>query len=316
MNKPVDSFPKLKGVAALLSNTQSQESEPIKPNSVAINCINVTLSQPRRYFDSEKLEKLAASFKQVGILEPLIVRPMPNGDGTYELLAGERRLRAATLAQMSEVPVTICDVDDKTAQSIRLIENLLREELNAFEETKGILDLIAHELEISPDKAVSLLYRLHDESKGKVPHNVMGSPQNLAIETVFDNIGTMSWESFIKNRLPLLKLPEDIKEVLSSGKIEYTKAKTIAKVKDEATRKSILEKTITENLSLVQIRQLVEDIIKSQKNSTTQEDDELSELRFRYKDVTKRINTSKIWQDSKKQQKLKRLLDQLEDLMK
>ena len=117
----------LKGVAALLGESLNQtESSANSPNTVAINLIKLPDSQPRRYFDPKKLEELSRSIKDLGILEPLLVRPLSGGN--YELVAGERRYRAASMAGLTEVPIVARVMDDATTYQVRLVENLQRED--------------------------------------------------------------------------------------------------------------------------------------------------------------------------------------------
>ncbi|MHC5728871.1 MAG: ParB/RepB/Spo0J family partition protein, partial [Nostoc sp.] len=130
----------LKGVAALLGESFDQtQSTANSPNTIPISLIKLPASQPRRYFDPQKLEELSRSIQKLGILEPLLVRPLLSGD--YELVAGERRLRASQIAGLTEVPVVVHDIDDITTYQVRLVENLQREDLNPLEETEGILEL-------------------------------------------------------------------------------------------------------------------------------------------------------------------------------
>ncbi|MCS7219516.1 MAG: ParB/RepB/Spo0J family partition protein [Thermus sp.] len=195
--------------------------------------------QPRRRFDEASLATLADSIRAHGVLEPLLVRPV--GEGRYEIIAGERRYRAAKLAGLSEVPVSVLEVDEKTAQALALMENLQREDLNPYEETLGVLDLLALELGREREEVVSLLHRMRDERKGKVPHNVVGSREAQKVEEVFRLLGRMSWQAFVAHRLPLLHLPPDLREALEEGSIPYTAALELKKVKDEGLRQSLLE---------------------------------------------------------------------------
>ena len=118
---------KLKGVEALLGgdNSQAGETEKATKNQIKIELIQTPANQPRRYFDPEKLELLTKSIKAHGVIEPLLVRPK---DGKYELVAGERRLRASKQAGLSEIPVIIRELDDIETSQIRLVENLQRED--------------------------------------------------------------------------------------------------------------------------------------------------------------------------------------------
>ncbi len=236
-----------------------KEQENIPVSTLPIEQINLPKSQPRRYFDEEKLQSLANSIKEVGLLEPIVVRKTE--DEKYELIAGERRLRACKKAELDYIAVNIISVDDTTANQIRLVENLQREDLNVYEETIGILELLAILLETDTEEVIYILHRMLDEDKGKVPHNVMGNPESQTIQELFSKLGKITWQSFISNRLPILKLQEDVKEILSEGKLEYTKAVAISKIKNEEKRLEVLKQAIDEKLSLSKIKELVEKVL-------------------------------------------------------
>ena len=120
-----------------------EESSKTAPQTVPLDSITLPPSQPRRYFDPVKMEQLIESVKAHGVLENLLIRPLPDKDSSYELIAGERRYRAALSAGLKEVPVTIRSLSDEQALQISLVENLLREDLNPVEEIEGILQLTA-----------------------------------------------------------------------------------------------------------------------------------------------------------------------------
>jgi ParB family transcriptional regulator, chromosome partitioning protein len=271
--------------------------------------IKLPASQPRRYFDPKKLEELSRSIKQFGVLEPLLVRPLNNDN--FELIAGERRLRASELAGLMEVPVVVKEMDDYTTQQVRLVENLQREDLNPLEETEGILELLGIQLQQPINEVVSLLYRMQNEVKGKITQNVLGKHETLAVQSVFDVLGTITWESFVNSRLPLLKLPEDVLSVLRQGKLEYTKAVAIARVKDEEQRAELLDKAVIENLSLTQVKELIEQlqVIKVQEILPEKV------LSQRYSDIGKRLTQGGVWKDIKKRKKVEKLLNDLEKLL-
>lgn len=212
-------------------------------------------NQPRRYFDSQKLQSLACSIAEQGILEDLLVRPIE--EDKYEIIFGERRYRAARLAGLSAVPCKVRQLSDEEALELSLVENLQREDINPVEETEGILQLLSAKLHRTIEEVVRLLHRMQNEAKGKVTQNVLGSSEVRLIEETFNSIGKISWQSFASARLPLLKLPEDILEVLRQGRLEYTKAKAIAKVKDDEARIELLEEAIAGELSLSQIEERV-----------------------------------------------------------
>ena len=272
---------------------------------VLIKEIHLPPQQPRRYFDPDALKELVDSIKQHGIFQPLLVRPLSSGG--YELVAGERRYRAASESELTEVPVVIRSLSNSDALSLALIENLQREDLNPVEETEGILQLLSLHLETTVEEAISLLYRLNNESKGNVTRNVTGKETVERVEKIFDSIGTMSWSSFVRNRLPLLKLPQDIKEALQEGKIAYTKASVIARVKDSEVRNSLLLETLKNNLSLSQIKERIRELQPRASNPS-------DPLNLRLKAAYQQINKSKVWSNPKKRQKLEKLLSQLEAL--
>ncbi len=276
------------------------------PNTVAISRIQLPAQQPRQYFDPQKMEQLVLSVKEHGILEPLLVRPLNEPD-VYELVAGERRYRAAKEAGLTDVPAVIRDLSDEQAVQLALVENLQREDLNPVEETQGVLQLLALKLEIAISEVPKLLYRMQHETKGKVAHNVMGSLENEAVQAVFASLATMTWESFVNNRLPLLNLPHDVLEALQQGKIAYTKAQVIARVKDKQQRLKLLSEAISLNLSLTQIK---EQIASTKSNALTSENDSLP-LREQVDDVLRLVKRSKVWTDPKKQKRLEKLLSEL-----
>lgn len=279
-----------------------------------------TRSQPRRYFDPDKLSQLVQSVKQHGILEPLLVRPMPKNQ--YELVAGERRYRAAIALNLEQVPVVIKQLSEREVLQLTLIENLQREDLNPVEETEGILQLLSLHLDLTELESRQLLYQMKnalEKNKGQdsqqiaqkssARDNVIPNSDAQAeqiIQSVFTQLG-QNWYSFTCNRLPLLNLPEDLLEALRQGKIEYTKAKVIARIKDEDVRTQLLEQAIANSLSLSQIRSLVkvEQLPKQQ-----------SELRTRFDTIYKQAKKAKkLWNDAKKQKQLESLLVKLEKLI-
>lgn len=148
----------------------------------------------------------------------------------------------------------------------------------------------------------SLLHKIHREAKGNSAQNVLGS-ERAVIEAVFSELGKIGWQSFTTTRLPLLKLPDDILEALRAGKIEYTKAKAIAKIKDEEKRKELLEVVIKNNLSLTQIKEKIKEINAEETN--------FSSLTDQIKSVSAKLKTCKALNDPKKKERLEKLLEKL-----
>jgi ParB family chromosome partitioning protein len=288
-----------------------EEEFQTAPLTVPLDSITLLASQPRRYFDPVKMEQLLESVKTHGVLENLLIRPLPDKDSSYELIAGERRYRAAKAAGLKEVPVTIRSLSDEQALQISLVENLLREDLNPVEETEGILQLLALRLNVAREEVKSLLYRMRDEQREKVPHNVMGNEQGQTIQAVFEELGSITWESFVSNRLPLLNLPEDIKDSLQTGKIAYTKATALARLKEQPERQELLEAAIALDLSLNEIKERIKRLLDAKRSL---QEEQPPSLKSRMDKAVAKIKKSKIWNDPKKKRQLEKLLAQLEAL--
>ena len=177
--------------------------------------------QPRKDFDDETIGELADSVKRHGILQPLLVRPIPNGG--YQIVAGERRWRAARLAGLTEVPVIIRELDDKQVAQFALVENLQREDLNPIDEAMGyqsLMDTYGHtQQEIA---------------------EIVGKPR-----------------SSIANALRLLSLSDSVREMLVSGELSSGHGKLLAGL-DEAQQQELAQRVIGEGLSTKQLGALIE----------------------------------------------------------
>ena len=285
--------------------------EPIAGNQVLhLEQIQLPAQQPRRYFEAQALSELVSSVKQHGILQPLLVRPTE--DGKYELVAGERRYRAALEVGLAEVPVLVRELNSNEALQIALIENLQREDLNPIEETEGILQLLSLHLELTVPEVISLLYRLNNELKGNVNPNVGVNSEANNIQQVFESLGGMQWSSFVKHRLPLLKLPQEITQALHTGKIAYTKAQAIAKVKDEAARKALLDEAILNTLSLSQIQQQIQTLNAQSQTETRQQERPLSQ---RLTQITRLVKKNGLESNPQKREQVEALIVQIEALL-
>lgn len=274
-----------------------------RDHSISVDLIVLPASQPRRYFDAERLQQLADSIRQYGILEPLIVRPSSQS-GVYELIAGERRLRAAKQADLSSVPVVVRELNDEEALQIALVENLQREDLNPIEEAEGILQLLGLRLNMSPIDVPALLYRMRNEASGNTRQNVLLNSEAKTVQAVFAELGTITWESFATTRLPLLNLPVEVLEALRNGQIAYTKAQAIARIKDDEQRCEILEEAIANDLSLSDIKERIANLKVSQAKINNSS----PSLKDQFNDVLRLARQSKVWNDPKKQKKLEKLL--------
>ncbi len=176
--------------------------------------------QPRKDFPAESLRELADSIREQGIVQPLVVR---DRDGYFELIAGERRWRAAQLLQLPEVPVIIRQADDRAALELALIENLQRENLNAIEEAHGYAQL-AEQFQLTQEDIAAKV------GKGRV---------------------------VVANALRLLKLPVAIQNFLRDGRLSVGHAKVILGLVNEKDQKIIAERVIKQGLNVRQTEGLV-----------------------------------------------------------
>lgn len=299
---------KFKGIDDFLDGQLSESSQT---ESIPIDQIVLPANQPRRYFDEKAMQELTTSVHQHGILQPLLVRIRE--DARYELIAGERRYRAAKSANMKDVPVIIKELSDDDAAEIAILENLQRQDLNPIEETEAILDLISKRLNQSRKAVISLLNKAsHTELRSA--DNVIRTSDWKTIETVFTAVGRFTPESFRSNRLPLLNLPSDVLDELRAGAIQYTKAREIAKVKEPKSRKNLLSEVIANNISLREIRERIKSATSKKpgqspkKKNTVQSDlliKRIANLQFK-------VQQSNAWSSKSRVKKIESLLNELE----
>lgn len=176
--------------------------------------------QPRKTFDDDKINELATSIKEHGVFQPIIVRKSLSG---YELIAGERRLRASKIAQKDTIPAIVVDFDDSQMMEISLLENIQREDLSPLEEAEAY-DQLLHKLD----------YTQEELSK---------------------RIGKS--RPYITNMLRLLKLPLGIKELVNSKKLSYGHARTLLALDDEDRMLELAKKTVKEDLSVRELEKII-----------------------------------------------------------
>lgn len=202
-----------RGLDALFADNSIEEITSTSAVKLKIMDIEPNRDQPRKIFDEDALAELADSIAKHGVIQPLLVRPMP--DGSYQLVAGERRWRASRMAGLTEVPVVIKELSDDEAMALALIENLQREDLNAIEEAQGIKALM-DTLSLTQDEAA--------ERVGKS-------------------------RPAVANALRLLKLPDSVIALVSDGKLSPGHARALLGFKDEQdiieTADLIIEKGLT-----------------------------------------------------------------------
>lgn len=205
--------------ALFLDNSATENSTSAV--KLAIHEIEPNRDQPRKSFNEKALSELAKSIEKNGIIQPLLVRPM--SDGSYQLVAGERRWRAAHMAGLHEVPVTIREMTDEEASVFALIENLQREDLNPVEEAEGLKSLI--------------------ETYG------------FTQEEAADRVGKS--RVAVTNTLRLLKLPQSVLSLLGEGKITAGHSRALLGLDDEKEMLRIADSAITNELSVRQVEKMV-----------------------------------------------------------
>lgn len=206
-------------IDALLGASAQLARAPQTTQTLAVTALRPGAHQPRRLFDEVGLADLARSIAEQGILQPLLVRPVGEG---HEIVAGERRWRAAQLAGLHEVPVIIRDLTDREAQAAALVENLQRENLNIIDEVDGKLDLIGLALGLSREDARARLIQLLKEEPGT---------DHAALDTLFGPLRE-TWASFAKNKVRILNWPPAVVEAMRQG-LPYTHAAVIVSAPEE-----------------------------------------------------------------------------------
>jgi ParB family transcriptional regulator, chromosome partitioning protein len=298
----------MRSVSAFLSESSDQASAVTDQSKVAIGQIVLPSKQPRRYFDPDRMAQLVQSVQEHGILEPLLVRPV--GEDKYELLAGERRLRAAQEIGLEEVPIVSREFSDRQALQVALIENLQREDLNPVEETEAVMELLSLALEVEQPEVVAILNQVANAQKRGLELTENVFRQHEQIEELLKGIGRFTAQSFRSSRLPLLNLPEDVLETLRQGKLEYTKARAIAQVKDELQRKKLLKQAVSKGLSLTEIKGQVAEL-----KIPGEPDDGAVSFADRFDLVYRQVKKVKLWDDPKKLRKLEKMLVDLEGML-
>ena len=213
------------------------------------------------------VEELAESIRIHGVLQPIVVLPA-DGDGVHEIIAGERRWRAARAAGLDRVPVRELALEGGDRIAVAMVENLQREDLSPLEEAEGYVDLLGTRLEGEPefaayrgddsrDGVVRLLRALNNRATGNTKDNAVLSLERI-VSGVFSSIGRITWQSFVAHRLPLLTMPEEVKAAVRGG-LAYTKARAIARLTAERVgdaerarqlRLALLERARVEGLSV------------------------------------------------------------------
>lgn len=226
-----------KGLEALFSNSEidtkeisvqkTEESEQQGISFININDIKPNQNQPRKTFDEEKLEELASSIKEHGLIQPVILRKSDKG---YEIVAGERRWRACRKAGLKELPCIIKELTDEQNMLLAIIENMQREDLNPIEEAEGL--------------------------------NQMITAFGMTQEQVSKSVGKS--RPYITNALRLLKLPDEVRQFVSEGKLSTGHARAIAGIGNPEKQIQLAKYAVEKDLSVREIENLIreENVIK------------------------------------------------------
>lgn len=230
--------------------TASQDDQVSDLRAIKITEISADPDQPRRYFDEVGLDELAASIKEHGILQPIVVTPK---NGGYQIVAGERRYRAAGKAGLEKVPALVRTLSNQHKLELSLIENLQRRDLNVLETATAYL-------------------KLRDQF-------------NLTLDEIGQRVGGKS-VSAISNTLRLLRLPESVREALLEGKLREGQARPLVNL-DPAVIEEILPQILKEEWSSRKIEQFIVQLKKSAKTPEADKPKKIEQLP--YEDTTKRL---------------------------
>lgn len=206
-----------RGLESLFSDNTTTD---VAVSSLAVNELEPNPKQPRRFFSPEDLSALSESIKTHGVLQPLVVRPCPNG--RYQIVAGERRWRAARMAGLSDVPVIVREMNDNEALEVALVENLSRADLNPIEEANGY-KMLSEQFAMTQDQIAQRVGRSR---------------------------------SAIANAMRLLTLPDDALSLLEAGTISAGHARALLALTPDEISKAA-SKTVAEGLSVRQTERLV-----------------------------------------------------------
>lgn len=237
-----------KGLGALITNDSIEDNTGVI--ELKINEIEPNAGQPRKYFDDEKLVQLSESIKQNGVIQPIIVK---KNDSNYTIIAGERRWRAAKLANISTIPALIKDYTEQQVMEIALIENLQREDLNPIEEADAFINLM--------------------------------NEFNLTQEQIAEKIGRS--RSAIANTIRLLGLSNDVKKMIVSGDLTSGHARTLVILQNEELQKTAADYIVNNKLSVRETENYIKTLLnkKDKKKNIKNENPEFNYVEDKLKNI-------------------------------
>ncbi len=223
-----------KGLGALLGDAVLQDSKEGQGSLyLPISQVQPGLNQPRKYFDDEALADLSDSIRVHGIIQPLTVRRLASG--YYQIIAGERRWRAAKLAGLKEVPAVVIEADDRKVMELGLIENLQRQDLNPIEEANG--------------------------------YKVLMKDFGMSQEEVAQRVGKS--RPTIANATRLLALPDPVQELLEQGKLSAGHARAILGAPSPSQQRNLAQRVVDEQLSVRQVEEAVKRMLREEETDAS-----------------------------------------------
>ncbi len=222
-----------KGLSAIFIENDSENSN--EAVTLRIADIEPNRDQPRKEFDEQALAELSQSIMQFGVLQPILVRPLPLGG--YQIVAGERRFRASRMAGLTEIPAVIRELSDNETMELALIENLQREDLSPIEEAKGYKTLI--------------------------------DTYSMSQEQVAQTVGKS--RPAVANTMRLLLLPDDVIDMVEKGEISSGHARALLTLENKALMSNVAEDIVKKNLTVRQVEKMVKDLQKAPAQRTRKE---------------------------------------------
>ncbi len=273
-----------KGLGALFQDQALLDSDKVTQTAVKDICVNPF--QPRKMFDEEALQELAQSIKEHGILQPIILR---RKDSKYEIVVGERRFRAAKLANLTEVPTVVRDLNDTQMMELAILENLQREDLTPIEEAEAYHSLMEH--------------------------------LNLTQEELSKRLGKS--RPHIANHIRLLTLPKEIQKFVNEGKLSMGHGRTLLGLKNKKQIPLVAEKVMKQQLNVRQLEELVHSMnenVSRETDKKVKKDIFIEEKESQLRDyfgtnvlIKKTKNKGKIEIEFFSEDDLERILELLED---
>lgn len=245
--------------SSLLGEVTELYDDGAEQRNLPLSQIVFNPKQPRRYLDESALAALTDSIRQHGVLEPILVRRVGE---RFEVVAGERRTRAARAANLHSIRAVILNLDETQALEVAVIENLQREDLNPVEETDAVLTLLSVRLEKPVEDVLETVKSMYDESRGRVGNNVISNAEKEKVTTIFASLGRFTPASFHTNRVPLLGLPTELIQAVREGKLHYTKARKLARVQNHGARNLLLERALSEGMTINELDQAIKESLQ------------------------------------------------------